>query len=166
MHGESARLRGVHGCRAERLLPGPDGHVPLAIDPASEVKISIVALRSSPWCTSCLWSEPPPSGWLIRVHCAKCPLCGWVCFAPCMGNWLGSVNCMTAELSAYCPDLMGMCPFIFPSICYAAVFSSESTAVFRPCGWACRRRQNYGSGVHLQCAVERLAPSVRVRSSG
>ena len=28
LHGKSAWLRGVHDCRAKRLLPGPDGRVP------------------------------------------------------------------------------------------------------------------------------------------
>jgi hypothetical protein len=87
LHGESARLRRVHGCRAKRLLPGPDGHV----------------------------------------------------------------------------------LFHFPSICYAAAFSRTSLP---PCGmvfaWrrTCCRRPNYGRGVHLQCAVRRLAPTVRCLSSG
>jgi hypothetical protein len=35
-----------------------------------------------------------------------------------------------------------------------------------PCGGACYRRSIYGSGVHLQCAVVRLAPAVRWLSSG
>jgi hypothetical protein len=59
-----------------------------------------------------------------------CLLCGWVCFAPCMGNRLGYVECTTAELSAYCPDPMGMCPFIFPSVCCAAAFPYNFTAVW------------------------------------
>jgi hypothetical protein len=78
----------VLNCRAKRLLPGPDGHVPFLFPRFATRRPS----RTNP------------------------PLCG-----------------------------------IFPCL---------------PCGGACYRRSIYGSGVHLQCAVVRLAPAVRWLSSG
>ena len=92
--GVSCPLRGKIGlptvlnCRAKRLLPGPDGHVPFLFPRFATRRPS----RTNP------------------------PLCG-----------------------------------IFPCL---------------PCGGACYRRSIYGSGVHLQCAVVRLAPAVRWLSSG
>lgn len=92
--GVSCPLRGKIGlptvlnCRAKRLLPGPDGHVPFLFPRFATRRPS----RTNP------------------------PLCG-----------------------------------IFPCL---------------PCGGASYRRSIYGSGVHLQCAVVRLAPAVRWLSSG
>ena len=106
-------------------------------------------------------------GYILPVERATCHiglahtglLCGMSALrlgvlCPLHGESAGYVECTTAELSAYCPDPMGMCPFIFASVCYAAAFPYQ---IYRRVACprvlalrrACCRRPIYEIGVHL-----------------
>ncbi len=71
-------------------------------------------------------------GLLIRVYCVRHLLGGWVCLAPLRGK-SACPRFSNAESKRLLPGRAGHVPLFFSSICYAAVFSCESTAVRLVC---------------------------------